>query len=81
MLVTLKSRRMLISRYIDCVIGMSTAIGDEAAIKFAQGFYRGLGFGKDLKTAFNLGCAQIDLHGLDEEDTPRIIWKGDEPKR
>ena len=76
-----KLQAMLISKYIECVIGMSKAIGDEAAIKFAQGFYRGIGFGRDLETAFKLGCAQIDLHGLDEEDTPKLIWKNDEPKK
>lgn len=76
-----KLQAIRISEYVDCVIGMSKAIGDEAAIKFAQGFYRGLGFGKDLETAFNLGCSQIDLQGLDEEDTPKIIWKGNQPKR
>ena len=62
-----------ISKHIDCVIGMSKAIGDDAAIKFAQGFYRGIAYGKDLEDAFRLGCAQIDLQGLDEQDTPKII--------
>jgi len=72
---------MLISKYIDCVIGMSTEIGDEAAIEFAQGFYRGIGFGKDLETAFKIGCAQINLQGLEEEQTPKILWKNDESKK
>jgi hypothetical protein len=71
----------LIAKYIDCVIGMSTAIGDEAAIKFAQGFYRGLGYEKDLETSFKLGRSQIDLEGLDEEDTPKIKWKDNVPKK
>ncbi len=34
-----------IHQHIDCVIGMNQAIGDEAAIKFAVGFYRALGAG------------------------------------
>jgi hypothetical protein len=75
-----KIQATLISGYIDCVIGMSKAIGDEAAIKFAQGFYRGIGFGKDLETAFKLGCAQINLEGLGEEDTPKIMWKNNKPE-
>ena len=70
-----------ISKHIDCVIGMSKAIGDDAAIKFAQGFYRGIAYGKDLEDAFRLGCAQIDLHSLDEQDTPKIIWKNNIPKK
>lgn len=72
---------MLISRHIDCVIGMSRAIADPTAIKFAQGFYRGLGFGKDIQTAFKLGCTQIKLKKLPGPDTPKIIWKNDEPKK
>ena len=62
-----------IAQSIDCVIGMSKAIGDDAAIGFATAFYRALGFGRDVKTAFELGCVQIDLEGLDEQDTPKLL--------
>jgi len=50
-----------IAQYLDCVIGMSKAVGDAAAISFATAFYQALGFGKDVKTAFDLGCVQINL--------------------
>lgn len=76
-----KLQAKLISRHIDCVIGMTNAIGDESAIKFAQGFYRGIGWGKDLATAFELGCGEIDLHNLEDEDVPKIIWKNDIPQK
>jgi hypothetical protein len=49
---------------IDCVVGMTRAIPDESAIAFAAGFYQGLGFGRSIKTAFDMGCAQIDLEGV-----------------
>lgn len=62
-----------IAKYIDCVVGMSTAIGDKAAISFATAFYQALGYGKDVKTAFGLGCAQIDLENLNEQDTPKLL--------
>ncbi len=62
-----------IAEHIDCVIGMSTAIGDSAAISFAMAFYQALGYGRDVKTAFDLGCVQIDLENLDEQDTPKLI--------
>jgi hypothetical protein len=58
---------------IDCVIGMSTAIGDPAAINFAAAFYQALGYGRNVKTAFDLGCLQIDLDDLDEQDTPQLL--------
>lgn len=62
-----------IAQYIDCVVGMSDAIGDSAAINFAKAFYRALGFGRDIQTAFDLGCVQIDLANLSEKDTPKLL--------
>ena len=38
-----------ITRHIDFVIGMKKAIGDQAAIKFAVGFYDALGAGRDFE--------------------------------
>jgi hypothetical protein len=70
-----------ISQHVDCVIGMSQGIGDEAAIKFAQGFYRGLAYGLNLEDAFRLGCSQIDLHNLDVQDIPKILWKNEFTKK
>jgi hypothetical protein len=62
-----------IAQHIDCVVGMSQAIGDEAAISFAVAFYQALGYGKDVKTAFDLGCLQINLENLKEQDTPKLL--------
>jgi len=62
-----------IAKHIDCVTGMSKAIGDAAAISFSIAFYQALAFGKDIKTAFDLGCLQIDLENLNEQDTPKLI--------
>jgi hypothetical protein len=62
-----------IAEHIDCVIGMSKAIGDKAAIGFGTAFYQALGYGRDVKTAFDLGCVQIDLENLNEQDTPKLL--------
>ena len=61
-----------ISQHISCVVGMSKAIGDDAAISFSEAFYGALGDGRDIKTAFELGCNQINLENLDEQDTPKL---------
>jgi hypothetical protein len=67
-----------IAEHIDCVIGMPRAIEDAAVISFAMAFYQALGFGKDVKTAFDLGRSQIDLVHLAEQDMPRLLTvKGD----
>ncbi len=70
-----------IAEHIDCVIGMSSEIGDAAAIKFATAFYQALGYGRDVKTAFDLGCAQIALEGLNEQDTPKLLAKRVDPEK
>lgn len=69
-----------IAKHIDCVIGMSKAIGDSAAINFAIAFYQALGYGRDVKTAFDLGCVQIDLENLSEQDTPKLLSFNTNPK-
>jgi len=68
-----------LAQEIDCVIGMSTAIGDRAAVSFSSAFYQALAFGSSVETAFQLGCAQIDLAGLNEGSTPQLIAYGKEP--
>ena len=46
---------------------------DEAAISFASAFYQALAYGRSVSTAFKLGCVQIDLESLDEQDTPQLL--------
>ena len=41
------------AQHIESVVGISKAITDEVAISFATAFYQALGYGRDLKTAFN----------------------------
>ena len=69
-----------IAKNIDCVVGMSKAIGDNAAISFASAFYQGLGYGRDVQTAFDLGCSQIDLENLNEQETPKLIAVKKQPQ-
>jgi hypothetical protein len=64
-----------IAQHIDYVIGMSQAIGDRAAIKFAMGFYDALGAGKSVETAYKFGCNAIQLENIPEHLTPQIKRK------
>ncbi|MGH7597687.1 MAG: CHAT domain-containing protein [bacterium] len=75
-----KRQAQAIAEHIDGVIGMSKAIGDEAAINFAIAFYQALGYGQNLKTAFELGCNQINLQNLNEQDSPKLITKRKDPQ-
>jgi hypothetical protein len=58
---------------IDCAIGMSRAIGDEAAITFAASFYRAIGFGRSVKEAFEQGRTSLLMEGISEEQTPDLL--------
>jgi hypothetical protein len=60
---------------IDCVIGMNSSIGDDAAITFAASFYRALGFGKSVKESFEQGRLSLLLEGIPEENTPQLLCK------
>lgn len=57
------------------VIGMARGIGDDSALRFAGGFYRGLAFGKDYATAFRLGCIEIDLAALPDTLVPHFTTR------
>jgi internalin A len=65
-----------IVQHIDYVIGMQRAIGDQAAIRFAQGFYDALGAGEDYRTAFGMGRNAIGLRGIPESLTPVLRTRG-----
>lgn len=64
-----------ISQHVKYVIGMKQAIGDQAAIKFATGFYDALGAGRAVEEAFEFGKNAIGLYSLPEELTPIIKKK------
>ena len=53
-----------IVKSIRYVVGMNDAIGDEAAIHFAGGFYRALGAGQSIEESFQFGLVELRLHRL-----------------
>lgn len=69
-----------IAAHIDCVIGMPGEIGDTASLNFAASFYQALAYGRDIQTAFDLGCNQIDLQALDEPNKPKLLAERADPR-
>jgi GUN4-like/CHAT domain len=61
-----------ISKFIPVVIGMSRPIGDRAAIKFATGFYRGLGAGQTFEKAYKAAQVEMQLEDNLEYLTPTL---------
>jgi CHAT domain len=62
--------------HVDCVVGMSGAIGDDAARHFAVGFYGGLGEREAVDRAYQQGKAAIGLEGLRDGELPQLRVRG-----
>ena len=58
--------------HVDCVVGISGSIHDDAARSFAIGFYGGLGEREPVEAAFHQGRAAISLVGLPDRDRPQL---------
>jgi tetratricopeptide (TPR) repeat protein len=64
-----------IAEHVNCVIGMSDAISDIAAIEFASTFYSSLGFGRNIEDSFDLATVQLELLSIPENAIPKLIVK------
>lgn len=58
-----------IVKEIDFVVGMSDETDDEPARIVSAAFYRGLAFGRSVRTAFDLGISQLRLSGQNATDS------------
>jgi hypothetical protein len=70
-----------IAQQVGCVIGMSQSVADAAAIRFSWAFYNALGYGLNVKAAFEMGTAQMGLASLGQGqgDVPRLLAAGLDP--
>jgi len=64
-----------IAEHVNCVIGMSDAIPEITATEFASTFYSSLGFGKNIKDAYDLAMAQLGLLSMPGDRIPKLIVK------
>jgi uncharacterized protein YjbI with pentapeptide repeats len=62
-----------IRAHIPYVIGVRTEIPDFAAIAFSTGFYKGIGAGRDVPFAFELGKVAMELWGVAGEDATVLL--------
>ena len=67
-----EQQAVAISKHVDCVIGMTTAVSDTAARAFAASFYQGLAFGFSIKDSYSLGHNQLALMNTPEEQSPKL---------
>ncbi len=62
-----------IIEHVPYVIGMNSAIPDDAAISFATTFYQALGDGRDIEFAFEFGKRSLNLEGLEGAAIPQLL--------
>jgi hypothetical protein len=70
-----------IAEDIDCVIGMSEAIKDMAAMTFSSMFYNVLSYRQSIKNAFDAGLAELELQGQVGSDIPILISLRQDPSK
>jgi TPR repeat protein len=63
-----------VAQVVGCAIGMRGKISDRAAIDFGAAFYRALGFGHSLQTAFDQACLALPAA---ERDCPQLEARPD----
>jgi len=56
-----KTQARFISQVVDYSVGAGKGIGDKGGVAFAGAFYRGLGFGKSIREAFESAKAELGL--------------------
>ena len=62
-----------IIRHVPHVIGMQQAVGDQAAIEFAVGFYDALGNGESVEFAFESGKVAMELNSTGYAEIPILL--------
>ena len=70
-----EAQARVISQHVECTIGMSMEVGDEAAIIFASMFYGALAFGRSVGHAFEQAKTALMLQGVPEEKTPVLLTR------
>lgn len=69
----------ILAQLVGCVVGMSSAVDDDAAIRFSWAFYNALGHGMSVKAAFDLARAQVLFGDSAMADVLRLVAVGVDP--
>jgi CHAT domain-containing protein len=68
-----------IAEHVACVVGMSEAIEDEAAIRFSWSFYNALAYGQSVRAAFDLAAVHVALGGPERDRILRLVGSKCDP--
>ena len=70
-----ETQARLLTSVIDCAVGMESTVSDKGAIAFAASFYRALGYGRSVQTAFELGKHSLEIEGFGGKNAPQLKLK------
>jgi len=62
-----------VTDHVPASIGMSSAVGDQAARVFAAQLYSAIGFGRSIGESFEQARVALMLSNIPEEDTPQLF--------
>ncbi|MGK7928980.1 MAG: CHAT domain-containing protein [Spirulina sp.] len=65
----------VLSSIINYVIGLPNVIFDKDCVAFSRSFYRAIGADLSFEKAYDLGCTELSLYGILEEDFPILNKK------
>ncbi|MEM9292361.1 MAG: CHAT domain-containing protein [Acidobacteriota bacterium] len=58
---------------VPCAIGMRKAVSNEAATRYCQEFYAGLGYGHSIARAHREGLTGLSVYRIPEGDIPQLL--------
>ncbi|MFO0949805.1 MAG: tetratricopeptide repeat protein [Isosphaeraceae bacterium] len=64
-----------VAKTVDVAVGMGDELDDEHAIAFAAEFYQGLGYGKSVAQAFDLGLSRLISEGFARAEEVVRLYK------
>jgi len=70
-----------IAEHVDCVVGMSTAVADRAAIRFAAAFYLAVASGCNVRASFDQACADVEVGELGQDEVPTLVARRCDPAK
>jgi hypothetical protein len=70
-----RAQARAITEHIECAIGVPKELDAEAGITFAASFYQGLGYGRSIRQAFELGLASLKMQGLAVSPEPELLLR------
>lgn len=62
-----------VAEIVDFAVGVGDEIEDDGAILFAASFYRGIGFNRSVKEAFDLGVNILEGQGVPNTQLPVLV--------